>query len=125
VTSARPENPRRLWLLAAGPLIWALHFLVSYGIAAIWCAKRAGDGDLTGARLAIAGLSLVALLAVAVLGWPPVRRWSARGPRPDHAIDSALARDRFLDFATSLLAGLSAVAILFETLAIVFVKDCR
>lgn len=39
-------------MLVASPMIWAVHFLLSYVTAAIWCAKV--GGALDGVRVSIA-----------------------------------------------------------------------
>jgi hypothetical protein len=41
-TTQLPEANESLWLLVASPVIWAAHFLLCYGTAAVWCAKVAG-----------------------------------------------------------------------------------
>jgi hypothetical protein len=120
------ERNRDLWVLAASPAIWAAHCLLSYATAAIWCAKLApAHGSLAGVRAAIGAYSAVALAAIAVVGW---RAWKRHrlgdGPRSRDR-DSPLDRRRFLGHATWLLSGLSGVAVLYATLAIVFVRDCR
>jgi hypothetical protein len=125
MSSTYPETNRSLWTLAAAPAIWAAHFLLSYATAAIWCAKLGGpDASLQGVRVAIAGGSAAALAMVAVVGWRARRRWqTAAGSTLDR--DLPVDREAFLARATLLLAALSAVAIAFATLAIVFVRTCR
>jgi hypothetical protein len=64
VTIELQEREESLWALVLPPTLWALHFLLSYGTAAVWCAKLAGDGgSLFGARVAIAVYTGLALLA--------------------------------------------------------------
>src|SRR5690606_23148142 len=36
-----PERRASLWRLVAGPATWALHFLLCYVTAAVWCEKHA------------------------------------------------------------------------------------
>jgi hypothetical protein len=115
-----------LWQLAAAPLVWAAHLLLSYATAAIFCEKVAGrDGALDGARVAIAAFTAVALLAVGIIGW---RAWKAErgdgGPALPHDSDSTEGRRRFMAFATLLLAGLSAVAIVYAALPALFIGSC-
>ena len=62
-TKDLPEKRDPLWLLAASPLLWAIHFLVSYITAAIWCAKVVGrDGSLFEVRVAVACYTVAALV---------------------------------------------------------------
>jgi hypothetical protein len=126
MTGDYPEENATLWILAAPPAIWAAHFLLSYGTAAIWCAKVAGpDGSLSGARVAIAVYSVVALVGIAVLGRRGFQHHALAGSTSTHDFDTPEARHRFLGFATFLLAWLSAVAIFYAALPLVFVGSCR
>ncbi len=119
-----PESEESLLALAAPLLVWAAHFLLAYGTAAIYCAKLAGpDGSLLPARIAIAGYTAIALAAVAFFGARGYRR-HREGSLPDDD-DAPITRHRFLGFATLLLALLSALAIGYVTLTIVFVRSCR
>lgn len=127
MTTATRERPLYLWALAASPAIWAAHFLLSYGTASIWCAKVAGvGGSLSGARIAIAAYTAVALAGIALVGWDGHRRHRHRHA-PDsepHDDDTPEDRHRFLGQATVLLSALSAVATVFEALVVVFVGSC-
>lgn len=126
-TDAPPESEESLFALAAPPLVWAAHFVISYSTAAIYCAKLAGpDGSLGPARVAIGVYTAVALAAVAFCGLRGYRRHRARGGAlSPHDDDSPMGRHRFLGFATLLLAGLSALAIAYASLVVLFVRSCR
>jgi hypothetical protein len=120
------ESRQSLWRPLLPPMIWAAHFLLSYITAALWCAKVAGrDGSLSGARVAIAIYTVLALTGIAVAGRRGWRKHVFDGSETQHDFDSPADRHRFLGFATALLAGLSAVATLFTALAAVFFEDCR
>lgn len=120
------ERAVELWALAAAPTAWAVHFLLSYGTAAVWCAKvsRAG-GPLGGARVAIAVYTVVALAAIAAVGVRGLRHHRRGGGQVPHDDDTPEDRHRFLGYATALLAGLSAVATIYTALAAVFIGSCR
>ena len=122
-----PESGESLFTLVAPPLVWAAHFLLSYGTAAVYCAKVAGpDGSLGPARAAIAFYTAAAIGAVAFLGVRGYRRQRAHGPTPTAEADaSPIGRHRFLGFATLLLAGLSGLAIAYAALAVALVRSCR
>ena len=121
-----PEKDENLWLIAASPAIWAVHFLLAYGTAAVWCAKFAGaDGSLTTARIAIAIYTAVALAAIGWIGWRGHRRHRLGSASAPHDRDTPADRHRFLGYVTLLLSGLSAIAILYEALAIAFIGSCR
>jgi hypothetical protein len=115
-----------LWILAAPPTIWAAHFLLSYATGSIWCTKVAGpEGSLAGARAAIAVYTAVALAAVAFLGWRGLVRHRRAGGDVPHDDDTPESRSGFVGFATLLLSGLSAVAILWAGLVVAFLRTCR
>lgn len=121
-----PEKQDSLWMIVASPTIWAMHFLASYITAAVWCAKVGGHGGSLGlARVAIGVYTLLGLILVTLIGVRAFRRQRIGGPAPEHDLDSSLDRHRFLAFATLLLSGLSAVAIVYAALAAVFVESCR
>ena len=120
------EKHENLWLLVVSPTIWAVHFLVSYITAAIWCAKFAPrDGSLAPVRWAIAAYTAAALLGIALNGRSGLRRHRRGTESPPHDYDTAGDRHGFLGYATVLLSALSAVAVVFAALVIVFFKDCR
>ncbi len=124
--AALPESRASLWMLIAGPTVWATHFLLSYVTAAIWCAKAAAPAvPLGSARVALVAYTVAALVAIALLGWRGWRqhRWgSAELP---HDAASAGDRHRFLGFATLLLCGLSFVAVAYMAIAMSVIGTCR
>jgi hypothetical protein len=75
----------------------------------------------------------VALIAIAIVGWEGRRRHrhpssalSTSGTETTtHDLDTHEDRHRFLGFATLLLAGLSAVAVLYAAMAATFFETCR
>ena len=121
-----PEKRESLWLLTVSPVIWSAHFLLSYITAAVWCAKAVGpDGSLAGARIAIAAYTAVALAGIVLTGWIGYRRHRHEGGEPPHDEDTPEDRHRFLGFSTFILSGLSAVAVVFQSLPAVFIGSCR
>lgn len=124
-----------LWLLTIAPTIWAAHLLLSYITAAIWCAKFVGvNGSLGGVRTAVTWYTTVALAGIAFVGWEGLRRHSypstlrqaqGRTEVTTHDLDTPEDRHRFLGFATLLLSGLSAVAVLYAALAAMYFDTCR
>lgn len=113
-----------LWVLIAPPTIWAAHFLFAYVTAAIHCAKWP-ETDLAATRLLILGLTVVALLGIAVIAIKALRAHLASEDGLPHDEDEPWARRSFLGFATLLLCGLSAVAVLYVALPIAFFEVCR
>ena len=133
-TASTTPDRDSLWLLTVAPTVWATHLLLSYVTAAIWCAKFAGPtGSLNGIPQAIAWYTAVALIAIAIVGWEGWRRHrhpssalSTSGTETTtHDLDTREDRHRFLGFATLLLAGLSAVGVLYAAMAATFFDTCR
>ncbi|MEW6168124.1 MAG: hypothetical protein AB1651_10565 [Pseudomonadota bacterium] len=119
------ESREALWALFLGPTIWAAHFLLSYGTAAVWCAKAAG-GDFVAVRIAVALYTAAALALIALSAHRGFRRHRYGEPAaPPHDADSDADRHRFLGFASLLLCGLAAVATLYGAMVVAFIQSCR
>ena len=116
-----------LWAMIVAPTIWALHFLACYILAAIFCAKAgAPSADLATVRWWIAGLTVVALAAIAACGIQAFRLGHfMEGKTAPHDADTIHDRRHFLAYATLLLSGLSFVATVFVALPAVFFASCR
>jgi hypothetical protein len=120
------EKHESLWMLAASPTIWAAHFMLSYMTGAVWCGMVAGPfGSLLPARVAIAVYTVVALAGIALFGVVGYRRHRLRREEPPHDADTPEDRHRFIGFATFLLSGMSAVAVVYAALAAVFIEGCQ
>ena len=125
-TKPLPEKKESLWLLVVSPTIWAAHFLLSYITAAIWCAKFAPRyGSLEPVRWAIGIYTAVALVGIMLNGWSGYKRHRLGFETLPHNLDTPGDRHRFLGFATLLLAGLSAIATVFEAMVAVFFNTCE
>jgi hypothetical protein len=121
-----PEERESLWMLTVGPAIWSLHLLLSYGTAAIYCAKVAeGDGPLGPVRWAIATYTVLALVGIVIGGVRGYRQHSYGSATVPHDFDTPADRHRFLGFATVLLSGLSAVATIYVAMPALFIGSCR
>ena len=124
--TALPESRASLWGLIAGPLIWAVHFLLSYVTAAIWCARAATVAAPLGtARVALVVYTVAALAVIVVVGWRSWRQHQWGDAELPHDAASAGDRHRFLGFATLLLCGLGFVAVVYSALAIGLIGTCR
>lgn len=124
--NAPSEEKESLWFLIVSPTIWALHFMLCYITAAIYCAKFAPRfGSLEPVRWAIAVYTVVALVGITWNGWSGLRKHRFGSESLPHDFDTPGDRHRFLGFATLLLAGLSAIATLFAATVVVFFEDCR
>jgi hypothetical protein len=127
-STIEPRVPDRhsLWLLTIGPVIWAAHFLLCYITAAVWCAKFVpAGGPLGNVRSAIVWYTAFALVAIGAVGWEGWRRHQFGTEATTHDLDTREDRHRFLGFATLLLAGLSAVGVIYAALAAQYFETCR
>jgi hypothetical protein len=125
-TEPRTADHYSLWLLTFAPAIWAAHLLLCYITAAIWCAKFVSfGGGLGSVRAAVWSYTAAALVGITIVGWEGLRRHRHGTEATTHDLDSAEDRHRFLGFATLLLAGLSAVAVLYAALAAIYFETCR
>lgn len=124
-SDAPPESDDSLWMLTVSPSIWAVHLLLSYTTAAVWCEKFSGDsGTLIGARIAIAAYTVIALAGITMVGWIGHQRHTFDNGSLPHDDDTPQDRHRFLGFATLLLSVLSGVATLFVAAVAVFIGNC-
>lgn len=121
-----PEARESLWALITGPLIWLVHFALSYITAAIWCAKYTDEaGSLAPAAIAISVYTGVGLLLIALSAHRGFRRHSlGESAGPPHDADTPGDRHRFLGFASLLLCGLAAIATVFVAMTVVFIGSC-
>jgi hypothetical protein len=125
-TAPQTHDHYSLWLLTIAPTIWAAHLLLSYVTAAIWCAKFvSSSGPLGSTPGAILLYTAVALAGIVIVGWQGWRRHRHGTEATTHDLDSPEDRHRFLGFATLLLAGLSAVGVLYAVLAASYFESCR
>ena len=123
MTYPRLIDDGSVWIVAAPPLIWAAHFLLSYGISAVWCAGDAGA--LAPVRWTLAGLTLAALAGLGAVARVAVRGYGG-GLAPGRAInrDADADRAQFLGHVALLLCVLSAVATVFTALPVAAFARC-
>lgn len=120
-----PTEIDTLWTLFTAPVIWALHFLACYILAAVYCQKpyllNISFGSV---RLIIAAMTFAALAGIALSAWLAWRQWEFGGDDPPH--DNPTLRDRnlFQGFATLLLSGLSFVAVIMVAMPALFITEC-
>lgn len=119
------DEPRQsLWALTVGPAIWAGHFLASYVAAALWCGSAGAHARFGSVTMAFGAVTVLALAAVAWVARGGWTRYNHGEAVPSHHKDTPEDRHRFLGLATLLLAGLSAVSILFTVMAVTMLRGC-
>ncbi|MBC8130251.1 MAG: hypothetical protein H7Y08_08010 [Rhizobiaceae bacterium] len=115
-----------LWTLIASPSIWAGHFLFCYVVAAVDCAPNATIfQSIEATRMAVAVATALSLAAIAFLGVRAFREWRFNDGAFPHDEDTPEDRERFLEFSSLLLAGLSFLSVVFVALPAFFFVDCR
>jgi hypothetical protein len=120
-----PKEVETLWTLFTAPVVWAVHFLVCYVGAAVFCAKQAELGLGFGAvRAGVAGVTVVALTLIAASVYLAWRQWGFGAEDPPHDAPTAGDRKRFQGFATLLLSALSFVAVIYVAMPILFIAEC-
>lgn len=125
MSSPLAEKHDRLLWVAAPPAIWGAHFILSYATVAIWCAKQPAPGaPLGSARIAVFVYSAIAVLAVAGIALRGLRQYQRARP-PEPGDDSREGRHHFIGFTLMALSGLSALAIVYEALTVVFIGSCH
>jgi hypothetical protein len=123
--SRTAESRQPLWIVPGSLVVWGLHFMLSYVTAAVWCGKLAGRlAPLATAQTAIAVYTTAALMAIGAIGWMGYKAHATGEGEPPHDADSPADRHRFIGFAALLIAGLSAIAVLFTALSSMLVETC-
>lgn len=137
VAPARPENgSRMIWIqLLAGPVIWAVHFLIVYMLTEAIC--RAG---VPGPEVRLAGVPLVnaivvvitvvAVVAIVLFALKSYRAW--RSFDRDRRVKEEIQEDaqwseepgEFLYFSGLLLSVLFAAVTLMVGIPALFLQPC-
>jgi len=116
-----------LWRVIAAPVVWALHFLFCYVYAAIYCEKMGRDASLGGPTVVIIGATVVALV---LIGLSTLHLWQVRGRSlTDNDFEfehnTPEERHRFLSHVALMLCVLSAVAVLYVAIPMLYLSSCR
>ncbi|KRS18984.1 hypothetical protein [Roseovarius indicus] len=116
------EERASLLKITTGPLIWAIHFVICYGLVAVNCAK---GWDIGMARTGLLVFSVGALVAIVWVGWGSWRQWNLH-ETGDYFNSWGRAEDRhhFLGHAAFLLAIISFLGVVFVSLPLVMLGGC-
>ena len=116
-----------LWRVIVAPIVWAVHFVFCYGFAAIYCEKAGRGASLTLPTVVVA---VATILALAAIGWSTHGLWRLRGRSlTDNDFEfehnTPEERHRFLSHVALMLCVLSAVAVLYVTIPMLYLSTCR
>lgn len=112
-------------MLVLGPLLWALHFVVVYGVTGVVCAKIEAPDALVVLRVVIGAATVVAMACIIFVGVKSWRQWSyLDGYDHEHEMPVGEHRHEFLGHAAFLLSVLSALAVLYTAMPAVFIGTC-
>ena len=121
-----PSRTALLVALLGAPVAWTVHLLAAYVLVALDCATRWDGG-----RVAIAALTLVALLGAGASGLLARRLWvrARTADRPtDDAWDARMgdrtSRVAFLMVVGLVMAVLFAIAIAYQAAPVLLVPVC-
>jgi hypothetical protein len=111
---------QRLWIPVIAPLTWSCHFTVVTIVAALSC----GRFSVSGYRLTMVLTTVLALVVIgSCLGYG-IKLLRFSWPDDSHDADTAEDRRKFLGYTTVILAGLSAIATVYSTIALFVVGGC-
>lgn len=117
-----PErSPARLVFMAAGMIAWAGQFTIIYAVTAVACARGYADLKLLGFGLVPATIAVTTLAALAVTSVVLAGELTSR---PRMAAETAHPNDRFLNYMTASISGLSLVAISWTGLPPLILPAC-
>ena len=120
-----PKEIESLWTLFTAPTVWAVHFLVCYVGAAVYCAKQEQlNYGFDIVRIGVGAATVVALVVIVLAAFLAWRQWGFGTEDPPHDEPTGQGRKLFQGFATLLLSGLSFIAVLYAALPVLFIYEC-
>ena len=121
------EEQASLVRITLGPLVWMIHFALSYAATAIVCAKLGASGDaMAWLRGGIAAGTLLALGVIAWLGWQSGRQWrTGNADLWEDPASTSEDRHQFLGHAALLLAVIAFIGVIYSALPALFSATCR
>ena len=115
---------RNLFRMILAPSVWAIHFLMVYCTAAIWCAKSLGPTVELVTLITV--YTVIAEVIIAVLAFAMWRQWDYLDDYDYiHSESTDEHRREFLGHAGFMLACLSFVAVIFNAMPAWFAGSCQ
>ena len=117
------EEQASLVKITFAPLIWALHFVVCYGLVALTCAK---GWDLSPIRVGLILFSLAALVSIAWTGWRAWKQWKPTDVKEvTERYGQSQDRHYFLGHAAFLLSIIAFIGVVFVSLPLILIGGCQ
>lgn len=104
------------------PLLWALHFVLVYGLVAIGCAFGL---DRVVMRIAVGILTVLALAGIVGVGVGNRQRWQAAKAEERESGEERPRPEHFLALNAVTLAGLFFIATVWVTMPVYLLPLCR
>lgn len=116
-----------LWRVLTPPIVWAGHFLFIYVWGAVHCAKAGRAADLGPTQTAVLAATAVALafIGLVALGLWRVRGRSLTDDDFEFEHNTPEERHRFLSHVSLMLCVLSAVGVIYGTIPVLVLENCR
>ncbi|HYD80294.1 MAG TPA: hypothetical protein VEC06_10835 [Paucimonas sp.] len=114
---------RDFLLMFSGPLIWAAHLLAIYVLAALACARGFAHVEWLGIGVVPLWIGILSVAALAGIAGIAIILCRTNDRLQDRRDDAAGSQD-FMRWTTLTLAGISAVAIVWEAAPAYMVPVC-
>jgi hypothetical protein len=116
-----------LWHVIFAPVVWALHFLFCYVYAAVYCEKAGRGASLEHPTTVVIGATIVALV---LIGISTSRIWRVRARSLtdddfEFEHNTPEERHRFLSHVALMLCILSAIAVIYIAIPMLYLATCR
>ncbi|MGR3464221.1 hypothetical protein [Limimaricola sp.] len=120
------EERESLWRITLAPTIWAFHFVISYAAVSVYCFRYDHLAAMGTLRAGLIAMTVAMLAAIAWIGWRAFLRWDVRGTGEfSNPEGNAEDRHQFLGHAGFLLALISFIGVVYDTLPLIVLASCR
>ncbi|RJF95948.1 hypothetical protein [Noviherbaspirillum saxi] len=113
---SEPSFTRSMLRIFAGPIVWAVHFIVIYGFTGIACARRTAHLEWLGLGVIAWGIGGASIVAVATIAFMHLHTWRT---------GMQTSEKDFIRWSAAILGLISILAIAWETLPLFLVPKCE
>ena len=115
----RTRSVGALWLYLTGPIVWAAHFFLLYGLEAAICSGLGTSSLASKFWLIALGLTAVALTALLCFS-----AWQLALRRRDHNASNKIDKSPFLRDLSMSLVALATFGVLWSTVPALILPVC-